>query len=80
MSSESRKDAMSMQDFIERVTKLEKRLCADQIVSDDIKEMASSIRVLAEWMSEMQPAIFQLQEITEALAKRPAGINVTYGK
>jgi hypothetical protein len=50
-------------------TELAKRLCDDPIVSDDIKELATVVRMLAEWQVDGEAAI-------QKLAARPAGRSV----
>ena len=73
MSSMDPQKEMLPEEFVRIATALEKRLCDDPIVSDDIKQLAACVRVLAE----------STQDILETLAEvanRPAGFTVNYGK
>lgn len=58
-----------------KLRRLEERLHADPIVSDDIKELASCVRAIGEYIADLDPLL-------DAIASRPAGkvVNVTYGK
>jgi hypothetical protein len=67
------KETITSVQVLEAATALAKRLCDDPIVSDDIKELAAIVRLLADGQVGTDEAI-------QTLAKRPAGINVTYGK
>lgn len=71
----AKSEEMKPQEFVAIASRLEERLHNDPVVSDDIKQMASCIRVLAESMADV------LDNVAE-LANRPAGrsINVNYGK
>ena len=78
---------MTTEEFVNSTIALEQRLISDQIVSDDIKQLASSVRLLAEFVKDsrdsieaMAETITATAETVVALQQRPAkNITVNYG-
>lgn len=72
---------MTIEEFVKSVSSLEHRICEDPIVSPEIKELATVVRILAESLADDRGAIQEHEAAIDQLMKRPTkSVTVNYTK